>query len=306
MVKTFCVVRNKDSAEGYIKALEVAGYKEAGCNLADIVLLDRGNYGNRYAQRLALVRRKPGFIYPHSPTAYFLWDRIQEPLPVKCNFVHGEGAKWAMRRYGYPHRVEACGFSRCEVAEFTPTAGTSLLFVPARPRSDNGVWQEKNIRAFKFILDHRELFQKIGICYTASLATIGFEQYSDIYKGMEINFILTNPKTSPHPTQEMIERIREADLVISCTTVSALSVAMGKPTIQYGEDDVLTDGGGHMAKNYHLYRDIYEFPLQLERMDIDDVLAVREEKNAAVERWKTLNLGGKFMPERFISVIEEY
>ncbi|HEY6021077.1 MAG TPA: hypothetical protein VIY48_14565, partial [Candidatus Paceibacterota bacterium] len=79
------------------------------------------------------LKSKKNFIFPHTPQSWFLWDGILEVKPTCCNFVYGEGAVRGMRAYGYPHRVEAVGFSRCDVHEFTPTSGTDLLIVPAHP-----------------------------------------------------------------------------------------------------------------------------------------------------------------------------
>ena len=302
--KTFSVARNKDAADTYIDALKLAGYEEMRGDV-DFYLLDRGMYGYRFEKRFQLLIQKPGFIYPHSPTAYFLWDGPEKPLPAACTFVASDGAKKAMEIYSYPYRVEACGFSRCEVKEFKQTQGRNLLFVPARPRVDGGQQRTKDLSAFKFILNHRNSFENITICFTHSLEEIGFSAYESLYRDMGIEFILTNPKIGK-PTPEMIERIKHFDLVISCTSVSAFAVALGIPTVFYGESDILTSGNGTVAQHYSLYRDIYEFPLTLEKMSIAEVLAVRDEKNLLVERWKRLNIGENFDAQKFLSIVAEY
>ena len=302
--KTFAVAHNKDAADTYVESLKSAGYEEVMGD-ADFYLLDRGMFGRRLEKRLALFSQKPGFIYPHSPTAYFLWDGPEKPLPAKCTFVAAEGAKRAMQIYGYPYRVEVCGFSRCEVREFKPTAGRNLLFVPARPRIDGGRQKAKDLWAFKFILDHRDSFENITVCYTRGLGEIGFFAYESLYRDMGIEFILTVPKTGK-PTAEMIARIRNIDLVISCTSVAAFAVALGVPTVFYGESDILTSGNGAVAQHYPLYRDIYEFPLALERMNIEDVLAVGQAQNSLVERWKQLNIGSNFDSHKFLRIVSEY
>lgn len=298
---SFYSLRNKDAGDGYADALTGAGFVEVEkLGEADFALIDHEHVGlKRYGLEVYLEDH-PIFVYPHTPLAYFLWDGHYEPLPVACNFVAGEGARESMRLYGYPHRVEACGFTRCQVRAFTPTTGSRLLFVPARTRSNGDYasreYEAATMRAFRFVLDHRTDFEQVTVCYVNN-----FVNECD-YLTTGIQFIKTDPRNSETPTNDMLEHIERADLVISCETVGCLAVARGKPTIFYNARAVATTSN-IPAANFERYRHIYQFPLTLEEMDIEAVMATREHQNSAVEFWKEQNIGSDFDAAKFLDIV---
>jgi len=203
-----------------------------------------------------------------------------------------------MQRYGYPYRVETVGFPRCEIKPFQPRAGRKLLFVPGRPRRDGGRQAAFDWSALDFILDHKKCFESITICHTGQ------------YDGMNIEgveFLRDDLKQLKSPTRNMLERVDNADLVISSHTVAVLGVARGVPTIFYGESAVTPQTTtGAEPKHYDKYAELLQFPLILEGMTIDEVLAVREVQNPFVENWKAENIGGNFQADTFIKVVKEY
>ena len=305
----FHALRNRDAATAYIDALLSVGHVLAnGFADADFLLYDyeRGSGGKRDEMQKFLAE-KPGFVYPHTPLSWFIWDGAYSPLPVRCNFVAGEAAVRGMKIYGYPYRVEACGFPRCKVEEFQPTKGSRVLFVPARTRRDGGYASEeykaKTPQAFRFLLDHAKEFEKVTVCYAHSFGAVGISDWvgEAMKKGFEL--IFTDPYKDKDPMHSMIERIGAADLVISCETVGCVSVAMGKPTVFYNSKAIPETLAGR-AKHPEAYKD-YAFPLTVEEMKIGDILAVRNEKNEAVENWKRLNIGGNFEAEKFVGIVEE-
>jgi len=303
-MRKFCYQRNKDAGDAYARALIEAGFERtADINQADFALVDRERPGTALQWLESFSRSRPVFVYPHTPLAYFLWDGHYQPVPTACNFVAGEGARASMKIYGYPYRVEACGFSRCQVRAFTPTTGSRLLFVPARSNErgeySSQSYAETTPRAWQFVLDHLGSFEQVTVCYVNDFVD------EEDYLTTGIQFIKTDPRHGDTPTQDMLEHIERADLVISCETVGCLAVARGKPTIFYNARAVATTG--HIAAaNFERYRQYYQFPLTLEDMEIDEVLAVREKQNSAVEFWKEQNIGGDFDKGKFLSIIREY
>jgi hypothetical protein len=301
-MKKFFVFENKDSSRAYVKALESASFDRATkINQADFILYDIENHFRRRDMKAEFIaNRGPAFIYPHTPLTSYIWDGIYEPLPVACNFVAGEGQRAVMKAYGYASRVESCGFPRCEVLPFRPAKKLNLLFVPARPRRDKGRQARLDEGVLKFILDYHDIWDSVIVCRIAG-------QFPNLHNGdLGWHVITTNPKSSKSPADEMIERIDKADLMISVTTPAALGVARGCPTIMYGQDEPLETITGRRAKHFEQYRDIYAYPLSLERMTIDEVLRFSRSGASMVEKWKDAHIGGNFDANRFLEIVKEY
>jgi len=301
-MKRFFVFENKDSARAYVLALESAGYVRVDkLDQADFILYDIENHFRRREMKEDfIINRGPAFVYPHTPLTCYIWDGIYEPLPVACNFVAGEGQRAVMKAYGYPNRVEACGFPRCDVLPFRPAKALDLLFVPARPRRDKGRQAKLDEGVLKFVLDYNDVWNSVTICRLAG-------QFPNLHDGdLGWKVITTNPKATANPAGDMIERIDQAGLMISVTTPAALGVARGCPTVMYGQDEPLETITGRRAKNFESYRDLYAYPLSLEGMTIDEVLGFAVSGSGAVEHWKAAHIGSNFDRERFLGIVREY
>jgi len=301
MSKKFAVSQNKDAANTFVYALRVAGYEYTKrLKDADFLLFDHESRGRRRVTKEKFLEKHKGFIYPHTPLTYWLWDGVYNPLPVACNFVSAPGAKLSMESYGYPYPIEVVGFPRCEVLPFQKTDGKRLLFVPARPRKDKGRQEILDNQALSFVREYASYFESVTICRLDGQ----FPNLKDGDFGMRV--ITTNPRQSKNPAQEMIERIDKSSLVISTTTPAALAVARGKPTVFYGETSIPETITGLPPKSYKLYKDIHRFPVTLESMSIVDVLGQCKYTNPSVEKWKEDNIGKNFDKERFLNVIKNH
>lgn len=295
----FSIRRNKDAGLAFEKALLDAGYEcTKNAMEADFLFLDCEGRGWRRERIAEFMSSRPVFIYPHTPLTAWLWDRVYKPLPVQMNFVFSRGAREAMQLYGYPYPIDVVGFSRCEILPFQPATGTRLLFVPARPRNDGGKHAKMDEAVLQFILDNAGHFESITVC------TIKDHAFPDLEDNPNVNVVRTDPKSTPTPTQDMVERIDAADLVIAVHTTGALAVARGKPTIFYGQHEPPDTTTGAMPANYEKYRHLLEFPITIEEMSIGDVLALRRQPDPRVEKWKGLNIGSPFDAEKFIRVVE--
>ena len=105
-MKKFFAVHNRDAGDAYIRALLDAGYEEVNTlKESDFILTD-------FERPMVMGTDKPMFIYPHTPYAFWLWDKWIVASPVECNFVCAEAGVRAMQAYGYKYRVESVGFSR--------------------------------------------------------------------------------------------------------------------------------------------------------------------------------------------------
>ena len=250
---------------------------------------------------------KPNFITPHAPQSSFMWDgMLGTGFPVCCNFVTGEAGKKVMAAYHYPYRVEVVGFNRCEVREFTPATGNDLLIIPSHA-IQNGQYTYSDyigwvVLMLRFILRHRSYFGKITLCWNETRFDPALMDEM-IKQGFDI--IPTNPYKDPDPLLHMMERMDQADLVMSCGTAGCVSVAMGRPTVfctELGQPRSFPRDALH-PELYHHY---LLFPLAAEKMTIEEILAVRTSQNSKVEYWKQQVIGGPFDPQKFISVVKQY
>ena len=303
MTKLFYCIRNKDSADDYVSALNKAGYSETRkLDRADFLLFDVEHKG-RLSLSSKFREKKPSFIYPHTPYSFWLWDGVYQQTKVCCNFVVGETAKRGMELYGYSSRVEVVGFTGCQVREFHPTKGTTLLFAPPHllgsGKYTNAAIHHSIRRAASVIVKNIKYFDKVIVSH--SWQGIKESECGEFIGYDNVEFYPVNAYRTKGCRRHAVGQIARADLVVAQNTLSYLSVAVGMPTIMFGNDF-----RWDRIKNYHLYEDIYKFPLNLEKMTIDEILAVRERRNEDVERWKEMNIGTQFDAEKFISVIREY
>lgn len=297
--RTFYIYKRRDPAITlpFISALVSAGYEETmDMSRADFLLYDyeRSTFARPFAH-------KPVFIYPHTPYAFWLWDGLIRPRRAKCNFVVTEAAVQAMKRYGYPHRAEAVGFSLAEVKPFAATSGKDLLFAPAHPLTPTKGFPRPadaaiHKNALRWIVTNRAAFDRVVVRYAFDLSHYGFEEFLD----SDIEFIQADELR----VQNSLDFMRPFDIVISCGTFGYLSLAAGKPTILYGYKDVIPGNRRADVKSYDLYRDMFEFPCPLESLTSADVLAARSSCDR-IESWKERNIGGSFDAEKFISIIRE-
>jgi len=305
-MKKFYCIRNKDSADEYIAALVGAGYEVIPTmDLADFMLIDCEHAGRKRAGIFEFANKKPVFIYPHTPYSYWLWDGVYQAASVACNFVVGEGAIQAMKAYGYPYRAEAVGWTGCDTRPFVPRTGTRLLFAPPHLLGNSKYAMHKDVfpiiqQTAKFIADNHREFESILVSHSwQGVEASGVEILSNI---KNVKFQSFNAYKTEAPRKHALSQIAQADLVISANTLAYLAIAQGVPTIMFGNDLL----GTYRVRNYDRYRDIYEYPLNLEYMGIEAVLNARHKLGYNMERWKELNIGKPFDAEKFISVVKEY
>ena len=287
--------RYRDSFAMLDAALQDAGFiSVADVAEADVLFLDHEN-------RLKKMPDKPLFIYPHTPYAYWLWDGIVTPQPAACNFVVADGAKAGMERYGYPYRVEVIGFNRCAVLPFQPTTGKDVLFAPAHPFGNKRFPRPNDhlthINAMQFISEHRNCFGRVVVRYASDLSAYHFEAFT----GAGIEFVAAEELS----VRSSLQAMEPFDLVISQGTFGYLALASGKPTVLYGYENNIPGGRQGDVRHYELYRDVFDFPLPLECLTIEDVLGLRLVPQPTIKQWKILNIGGNFDQERFVSIVRE-
>lgn len=300
-MRKFLCTRNRDSADAYVTALLNAGFMETkNPTEADFWLYDYER--DHYNKTLNLFKDKPKFIYPHVPYGWWVWDGICAVDDVSCNFVVSEGAKQGMRLYGYPHPIEVCGFPRCELRPFQPTQGMKLLFAPSHTLGKSGKYPtpecvDYHRAAMRHIIALKDHFESVTVRYAYDLTTSGFTEFAH-------ESGITFTRAEALSVSDSLKAIEQADIIISCGTFGYLSLAIGKPTILYGNRTPASRAG--KVKHYASYKHLIDFPKPFESLTFDDVANVGLQPDPEVEQWKSLMLGQPFNAEKFISVVREF
>jgi len=298
-MKKFLIYQRLDSADKFIETLEQAGYIRVKYgNEADFFLYDSESVGKRWDIKVELLKRIPGFIYPHNAFAYPIWDGLYAPLPVQCNFVFGPSAMEAMRIYGYPYRVEMIGFPYFKIRPFAPSKHTRLLFVPTRWYPGYELYRKVNQYALDFVLKYRDYFEKIIIVRSSGA-------FEDLVSNGNLEVIVSDPKKNNQPLLNMINRIEQVDIVLSNVSTAVIAMAMGKGVVMYGRHALEGNGRG-IPKHIAQYMHLRFCPLQLEDLSIDMVLQSANYRSDEMQNWIDNQLGGNFNAYKFISVIGEY
>ena len=292
-----------DSDEMFWRALLDAGYIEVDHPAqADFIVHDavHPNLGQ-------YLQAKPNFVTPHTPQSAWLWDGVLEDrIPVCCNFVNGEASRQVMKAYEYPYRAEVVGFNRCPMHSFSPSLGNDLLIIPSQSLQNRQYtypnYIEWVLMTLRFVLKNRTAFGKITLCWDE----VRFDSsLMDEMKKKGFIIIPTNPYRDPEPLKHMMERMNEAHLVMACGTAGCVSVAMGRPTVFFSELGVPRSFPKD-ALHYERYENLLKFPLTVETMTIEEIMALRTAQNPKVKYWRDQVLGRDFDAQKFISVVREY
>jgi hypothetical protein len=301
-MKKFFAIRSKDSGDAYIKALTDYGYTESDLPSADFILSDYER------PTISRITDKPVFFYPHTPYAWWLWDGVLDPNKFKpaCNFVVGDTALRGMKDYNYPHRAEACGYSRCDVREFNPTSGKRLRYSFPHPMGKKQEWfsqdtKNSHHRVMNWLIGNRRWFDNITISYYHSLEVSELSIYSNY--GFTFQDVSTIGKLSTETTLKQLEGF---DFVIACNTFAYTSVARGIPTVVCGKGEKFPQRENYRVDHFDQFAHYYQFPISLFDMNGADIENFCKAPNPEVEEWKRGSIGESFQAEKFISIVREY
>lgn len=307
-MKKFYAIERRDTAIPFINALLANGYERTqNYKIADFLLYDKcESTSSRIGDIIKSFDNKVRFIYPHTSYSWWFWDGFIEPKPCSCNFVVGNAAIRAMTAYGYPYRIEAIGFPRCEVKPFHSTAGKHLHYSSARLIGVNGSWPDKltkeyHIKTMDWLVKYRKCFDKITVTCMHSMERNCLTNYT--HYGFE--FIDLGSSLGHLNAMTAIKQMEDADIIISCNTFGHLAIANGYPAILYSKIENPVNRF-HYLKHIDLYKHLFEFPLDLFSMTGDEVLALREKPHPLIEEWKHNMIGESFDANKFISVVREF
>jgi len=299
----FYLLPNRDKSDVYERALIHRGHRRVE-NIAEAEMLF---YGFEKQEALDLIhvaraKRIPIFVLPHSCECEIQWDGLHEPAEVTMTFVISDGQVEIMRRYGYPHPVEATGypFGRIKPLE-THRRVRSILFAPKHPNpgsrkkllfrdSDKQV----NAAVFKKLLKYCEDNSvQLTVRYGGRLEGNG------IWKADGVHY-----EKAEYLLADSMRSIRAHQVIVSMGTLAHLAVADGKPTVMF-DQDVHPHSLTKDVANWHLYKDYRAFPLGIFHGDLRETFQRAISADPAVAEWRGCFIGVEMIPNAWVSRVEE-
>jgi len=240
------------------------------------------------------------YMYSHGAMPITAWDGVVKPSPLINGYLaQSPGQKWVMEAYGYPHPVHVIGWHYCQQQPFSPPSEPKkLLFAPWHPHGDG--WMLPEGKAL-----NTELFD--------NLIQLRFDLTCRIIFGMEANGLRDVPgvswQMSDRKITSSIEAIKAADVVVAYGTFAYLAIALGKPTVMYGQGICPQDGYSpetlKYVKSWDKYRDYMRYPYDADGLGpygVNDVIH-RACKTEAAD-WRERFIGEQFTPSGFVTLLE--
>lgn len=272
---------------------------------ADVLLIDFDGDLAHYPRVIEAAYESGATIllYSHGAMPITAWDGVVEPSPkVGAYLAQTPGQKWVMEAYEYPHPVHVIGWHFSEQRRFCAVDRPKrLLFAPWHPHGNGWMLDEgkqKNTALFGNLLELTRRFD-VTVRYIHSIEANGL--WPDAAVGWQ---------PSNRTITESIQAIERADVVIGYGTFAYLAVALGKPTLMYGQDVCPMDGYSpetlKFVKHWERYRDYMRYPYDADNwapMGLNFVIekACREEAG----EWRERFIGDPFNPSAFCRLVED-
>ncbi len=229
-------------------------------------------------------------LYPHGgrPTV-FVYDGIAEPNPdVALRLEHGIGAVTMAKLFTDEDlKQKATGWLYCPTKDFTPIGPREflrILFAPLHPNMEalqkgtNGHDPAPSLNQEIY----RRLLELPNTEITVSLT--GPAWRNGVWAHPKARFT-DNPGMVFHHS---FEQILSHDVVVGAGTMGVAGVALGKPTVMFGQDSFVdyVDGEYRHAAHAHSYGAMVRYPIDTDDGPLSDLIRTACEGTDAVYRWR--------------------
>lgn len=304
----FFLYKHQDKGNKFREVLLSGGWEEVTSSYrANLVFADLEGWGREKFLNDVFVRRGVSTVlYPHGPVASCSWNF---PGCKSFPFVAGvllpaSGHIDIMKAYGaaYLDKVVLTGWPYSPVREFARTSGRSIVFAPIHPNANgflSEVDKELNRRTLlKLIELKRKGVHEITVRYIGELPQNG------LWVDSSIKYV-----AGEKSIDDSLKFMSDFDLIVGHHTFAFLAIAIGKPTLMFGEFVAPKLGGSEKAMvhaiNWRDYRHIMMFPLDI--LVEDDVHFLVERATYSdyeISDWKAKMIGGQFNSELFLNRLE--
>lgn len=293
---------HQDKAYQLRQAILDAGH-EVVESYADLLLIDFDGPIAYYPRVIeeAYAQGADVYLYSHGAMPLTCWDGVWKPHPYTRGYLaQTPGQKRVMEAYGYPNPIHVIGWHYCEQLPFRPTEARNVLFAPWHPQGTGFLLPEGQV-ANKAIFSNLVNIQGINL----RVRLVGRAEQNNIEIVDHVEYEPSNRSLSG-----AVASILKADLVVGYGTIAYLAVALGIPTIMYGQNTEPYDGYSpetlKYVKNWHLYRDIMHYPFDADGLGIDELtelMSFAAQHEAAA--WREEFIGQQWDKAKFVALLEQ-
>ena len=292
---------HQDKAEALRRALLNAGH-EVVYTSPDIMLIDFDGPLAHYPRTIERAYEQGAdiYLYSHGAMPLTCWDGIWTPSEqISGFFAQTPGQKAVMEAYNYPHPVHVIGWHYSEQRPFTPTDGKRVLFAPWHPQGtgwllDEG--KEANRRIYEQLLT---MPIELTVRHVLSL------DKNNLWEAEGVEYEQSNKMLG-----EAIKSILAHDLIVGYGTFAYLAIALGKPTVMFGQNCVPYDGYNpetlQYVKHWDTYRELMHYPHDVSRLSRHGFwFALKKACQEEATEWRRMFIGEQFDGAAFVALLEK-
>lgn len=289
---------HQNKARHLIAALQEAGHEILPRDKpADALLIDfdgpTGHYGRTIEMQYsygAVI-----FVYSHGAAPMVAYDGIWQPSDkVSAYLAQAPGQKLVMETYGYPHPIHVIGWHYCKPRPFQPVEQVKrVLFGPWHPHANDYLHPERrnaNQRVYNTLLEQA---YDLTVRHIRPLYANGLDEVEGV-------------KYVRGYTDNTLEDIDAADLVVAEGTLAYLAIARGKPVIMFGQNVQPLDGYHDdmigYVDNWDSYADLMRYPYDYDDGDFGEL--VDRARRFEPLKWKERFIGQPLDAEWFGNYID--
>jgi hypothetical protein len=269
---------------------------------ADLLLIDLDDAHCGYEDAIATFKDHGAtvLLYPHGASPLIGYDGIHEASPlVDASLQLAPGHAEVMRRLEYPTPTHVVGWPYTEIGDFRASAKLErVLFAPHHP-SGYGVLhdleREENAHAYEQLLKGR---------WELTVRHFGTLEQNGLWEAPGVRYVRSDLGLA-----SAVDDIDRADAVVAGVgTFPWLSIARGVPTVQYGQDHVLTKGepGEQRVELRHFarYHGYLRYPFDTADGPLDELLHAAARSEDPILAWKRRFIGDAFDLRHYVELVE--
>ena len=293
---------HQDKAYHLRRAIQQAGHQVVD-SYADLLLIDFDGPIAHYPKVIeqAYAQGAEVYLYSHGAMPLTCWDGIWKPHEYTRGYLaQTPGQKRVMEAYGYPYPVHVIGWHYCKQHSFAPTEARNVLFAPWHPQGTGYLPPEGEVA-------NRATFSNLtqikGINLRVRLVGLAEHNNIDVLDSVEY-------EPSNRSLAGAVASIEKADLVVGYGTIAYLAVALGKPTIMYGQNTEPYDGYSpetlKYVKNWGLYRDVMHYPYDADGLNVEELselISFAAQHEATT--WRKEFIGNQWDQPGFVYLLEQ-
>lgn len=231
-------------------------------------------------------------LYPHGgmPTV-FSYDGLAEPDPrVSLRLEHGRGSIEMAARFGaYELKQEAPGWLFSPTEKFKPVKKPrSVFFAPMHPNIE-AMLTGSDTNDPAPALNHAVYQELLATGLDVTVSLVGPPHRNGVWHHPRVEFV-DNPQML---FTDSFSVMAGHDVVIAAGTLGAAAVALGKPTVMFGQGDWsdYVDGEYRQAAHADAYSEFARYPLDCTDGKLSSLMMRACKGDTAAAAWRKRFVG---------------